>query len=311
MNKTNNFTLIFSKLVTTLLILLVSTPIYSWQDPKVSLPQSFNLLSRAANCTPSTGRKFLEFNNVSALIETGGSMWLDRSRGKNAYEVPKGSGNTLIYIGALWMGGMDVNNQLKIAALRYRSGNDFWAGPLSSNPGTGDISNGILDYGPAEIVAEDCDKWDQFFITQRSEVELFNAWFECTNDPDCDASFDYPDYQIPASILEWGNATHGDISKNQDFYIAPYYERPSGNIGYDPVNDGDYPWYDLSNQIDCRTSRRVTLYGDYNMWWVFNDKGNIHTETGGDPIGMEIRAQAFAFATNDEVNSMTFYNYEL
>ena len=44
---------------------------------------------------------------------------------------------------------------------------------------------------------------------------------------------------------------------------------------------------------------------------IFNDKGNIHTETGGDPIGMEIRAQAFAFATNDEVNSMTFYNYEL
>ena len=41
-------------------------------------------------------------------------MWLDRSRGKNAYEVPKGSGNTLVYIGALWMGGMDVNNQLKI-----------------------------------------------------------------------------------------------------------------------------------------------------------------------------------------------------
>ena len=26
---------------------------------------------------------------------------------------------------------------------------------------------------------------------------------------------------------------------------------------------------------------------------------------------MEIRAQAFAFATNDEVNLMTFYNYEL
>ena len=26
---------------------------------------------------------------------------------------------------------------------------------------------------------------------------------------------------------------------------------------------------------------------------------------------MEIKAQAFAFATNDEINSMTFYNYEL
>ena len=102
------------------------------------------MLSRAANCTPASGRKFLEYNNVSALIETGGSMWLDRSRGKNAYEVPKGSGNTLVYIGALWMGGMDVNNQLKIAALRYRIGNDFWAGPLSTNPGSGDIINGKL-----------------------------------------------------------------------------------------------------------------------------------------------------------------------
>ena len=74
---------------------------------------------------------------------------------------------------------------------------------------------------------------------------------------------------------------------------------------------GDYPWYDLDNSVDCRTSRQVTLFGDYNMWWVFNDKGNIHTETNGDPIGMEIRAQAFAFATNDEINNMTFYNYEM
>ena len=100
-----------------------------------------------------------------------------------------------------------------------------------------------------------------------------------------------------------------DYTQSYDFNLAPFYDRNNDGI-YNPA-DGDYPWYDLTNQIDCRTSRRVTLYGDYNMWWVFNDKGNIHTETGGDPIGMEIRAQAFAFATNDEVNSMTFYNYEL
>ncbi len=28
-------------------------------------------------------------------------------------------------------------------------------------------------------------------------------------------------------------------------------------------------------------------------------------------IGMEIRAQAFAFATNDVINNMTFYSYEI
>src|SRR5690606_10770578 len=38
---------------------------------------------------------------------------------------------------------------------------------------------------------------------------------------------------------------------------------------------------------------------------------NVHTESQGEPIGMEIRAQAFAFATSDEINRMTFYNYEL
>ena len=155
MNNTKILKSIIRKIVSLLFLTITISPIYSWQDPSINLPTQSSLLSRAANCTPSTGRKFLEFNNVSALIETGGSMWLDRSRGKNAYEVPKGSGNTLIYIGALWMGGMDVNNQLKIAALRYRIGNDFWAGPLSTTPGTGDINVGKLDYGPAEIDAED------------------------------------------------------------------------------------------------------------------------------------------------------------
>ena len=127
-NKTKFVRLFLIRRFILLVTLLVSNPFYSWQDPTISLPNRSSVLSRAANCTPATGRKFLEFNNVSALIETGGSMWLDRSRGKNAYEVPKGSGNTLIYIGALWMGGMDVNNQLKIAALRYRIGNDFGLG---------------------------------------------------------------------------------------------------------------------------------------------------------------------------------------
>ncbi|MGB1041241.1 MAG: T9SS C-terminal target domain-containing protein, partial [Flavobacteriales bacterium] len=50
---------------------------------------------------------------------------------------------------------------------------------------------------------------------------------------------------------------------------------------------------------------------DYTIWWIFNDRGNIHTESGGESIGMEIRGQAFSFATNDEINDMTFYNYEL
>ena len=67
-------------------------------------------------------------------------------------------------------------------------------------------------------------------------------------------------------------------------------------------------------EIDCGNRRRedqVPLYGDQTYYWIFNDKGNVHTESLGEPIGMEIRAQSFAFSTNDEINNMTFCNYVL
>ena len=43
------------------------------------------------------------------------------------------------------------------------------------------------------------------------------------------------------------------------------------------------------------------------LWFIYNDKGNIHSETQGDPIGVELQTTAFAFATNNEINDMTFY----
>ena len=180
--------------------LFVANPTYAWNDPTNSGKKSNknnSLVSRAANCTPATGKKFLEFNNVSALIETGGSMWQDRSRNDAAYEVPKGSGETVIYAGALWMGGTDPNNQLRIAALTFRSGNDFWAGPLSvDGGGSFDITQGTLDWGFADISPEVCMEYDNFYITERQDIELFNAWYECSNDPNCDAGVEYPDYQV-------------------------------------------------------------------------------------------------------------------
>lgn len=53
----------------------------------------------------------------------------------------------------------------------------------------------------------------------------------------------------------------------------------------------------------------MLLFGDHNIFWIFNDKGDAHTETQGQPIGLEVRAQAFAFSANNEINNMTFYNY--
>lgn len=260
-----------------------------------------NAQLRSAGCAPATALTNLELNNVRALIETGGSMWQDRSTGFAAYEVPKGSGTTVIYAGALWMGGVDVNNQLKLAALTFRQGNDFWPGPLTTD--------GTADVDPAT-----CLEYDKFHKITRAEVIEFNAWYQAGQvDPQTQLEL-FPNYQIPNSILDY--PAHGNVALNYDYNLAPYYDNPAGpnpnNGFYDPVNDGDYPWYDIAGDIECNANdRQVLLFGDETYWWVFNDRGNVHTETGGDPIGMEIRAQAFAFATNDEVNSMTFYNYEL
>ena len=293
--------------------LLSSISTYAYVDPanRKSKNSNSSITLKASTCTPATGRKYHEFNNVKTLIETGGIMWRNRSTGDSDYEVPKGSGEFVIYAGSLWLGGTDANNQLKLAAMRY-SGNDFWTGPLSYDENQPfDVSQGQLGYGPANITPQVCQEYDEFYITTRAEIETFNGWYECTLDPECDATLEYPGYQTPSSIVEWpGNFNELlDNTNTYDPNLAPFFDR-NGDLVYDPL-DGDYPWYDLTGEIDCRTSRRVTLYGDYNMWWVFNDKGNIHTNTGGDAIGMEIKAQAFAFATNDEINSMTFYNYEL
>ncbi len=246
--------------------------------------------SLAAGCAPATAATELDLNNVRALIQSGGDMWWDFISAQ--YEVPKGGGTNAIFAGSLWMGGEDVNDQLKLAALRFRQGNDYWTGPLTTD-------------GSAEIDAETCRKYDKHFRITRAMVERHAEW-AATGEPS--------DYQIPEEIREW--PAHGDVSQGQDFYLAPFYDYGAGKDGqladgvYNP-EEGDYPYYDLAEEIDCRTNRVVTLYGDETLWWVFNDKGNVHTESGGEPIGMEVRAQAFAFSTNDAVNDMTFYNYEL
>jgi len=234
---------------------------------------------------------------VRAMVHTAGNLWQIPNQNYSQYEIPKNSGINALFTAALWLGGTDVNNQLKLAALRYRNGQDYWTGPLSKVY--------------AETTYDNCNKYDQHFVTTQDEVREFNAWYEAgiadqqngtTTQDDL-----FPGYKVPKSIKNW--PAHGDVSLGQDYYLAPFFD--FNGDGHYRWEDGDFPWYDIKKTKSCSIDRSVALYGDQNFWWVMNDKGNIHTETGADPIGMEIRAQAFAFASNDEINNMTFYNYEL
>jgi hypothetical protein len=246
----------------------------------------------AAGCTPGANFKWLEINNVRTRINTGGDMWWDFEVAQ--YEIPKGSKKMSMFSAALWIGGLDANGNLKMAALRYRQvGNDYWPGPLTID-------------GTASITPEVCAQYDKLTYITRAEVDDFLAWF--------DDKAGHPDYTIPESILKY--PAHGE--GGQSFYLAPFYDADH-DLEYKPEN-GDYPYYDLSNEL-CHTKTPTAegkgnlvdqvLKGDATLWWVFNDKGNIHTESKGEPIGLEIRAQAFGFSTNDEINNMTFYSYEI
>jgi len=275
---------------------------------------------KAAGCAPANYRKTLSFNDVSCQIETGGLLFLDRANGLATYKVPKTGNVTTIYAGALWMGGVDPAGNLKLAAVKYRNnGNDFWPGPLSAFSGTGNYnpyepqgSNATRDFGEANIDPDQCLLYDNIFTVTKAGVTQFVKFWDCQDDPEMEGceGVTLPSNDVLAQIAAWpGN---GDPTRGQDRFLAPFYDRDQDG-DYEP-EEGDYPWYDdilNHNDVECKNDRRVTLFGDETHWWVFNDKGNSHTESGGYPIGMEIRAQAFAFATDDEINKMTFYNYEL
>ncbi|MBI4930647.1 MAG: hypothetical protein HY841_07785 [Bacteroidetes bacterium] len=244
----------------------------------------------SAPCAAATAQTDLDVNNVRARILNGGDMWWDLANGQ--YEIPKNGGVMSIFAGALWIGGIDAGNNLKVAAQNYRqNGNDFWPGPL-------DTSNASIN----DLV---CAQYDKHYKITRKEVE------------------DFANGIAPATpvILNWpGN---GNTSIGQAKYLAPFYDGNMDGV-YDPTLtfvdalDGitkpyDYPGFDIKG-VGCTSTGCIPndgLYGDQSLWWVFNDMGNIHGATGGTPIGLEIRAQAFGFSTNDEVNNMTFYNYRI
>ncbi|HIG32068.1 MAG TPA: hypothetical protein EYQ09_01300 [Flavobacteriales bacterium] len=231
----------------------------------------------AAGCSPSNSKTDLDVNNVRATIMGGGDMWWDLADAQ--YEIPKGGNKNSLFAGALWIGGVDAGGQLKVAGMTYRqSGNDFWPGPLNADNAT--------------ISADECTEWDKHFKINRADVEEHIARIGAND----------PTYIMPKNIEDW--PAHGDQSLGQDQFLAPFFD-VNGNGEYEPES-GDYPDYNITG-----TNDDAALFGDQTLFWIFNDKGNIHSETAADALGLEIHAQAFGFVADNEVNDMTFYNYKI
>ena len=150
---------IYSKLVlVSVLIASLSGSVYAreYVGGRTSNAKRAAVKAKASACKRAQSTAELNINNVRALINGYGNMWYDGSVAQ--YHLPKNNNTCPLFCAALWIGGTDVNDQLRIAALRFGSeGDDYWPGPLKIN-------------GTASIDPEICNYYDQHWIITKTEV---------------------------------------------------------------------------------------------------------------------------------------------
>lgn len=230
----------------------------------------------ASECTPPTARVNLDINNVRAMILRGNDMWWDQGGSSNArYEVPKLDDPSLPKKHSLFAGSIWIGGTDQNNVLKVAAQTYRQASVL----GIG-FWAGPLTLDSAVISLGECRKWDTHWKVERRQIQEHIAAI---------ASGD-PAYVLPNVFRDW--PATGDVSIQQDVNMAPFVDTDGDGV-YNP-NAGDYP----------------DIFGDQAIWFVTNDKGNT-PGSGSTPLGMEIQTQAFAYQSNDELNSMTFYTNKI
>ena len=138
-----------------------------------------------------------------------------------------------------------------------------------------------VDFWPGPIdnqgQATACTDFDRIWKVSKQEITDFK------NNPS----------SIPSSIRDWPGKNNPNLPFAQGYDLAPFVDIDKDGT-YDPLS-GDYP----------------LIKGDEAMYWVFNDVGNLHTESNSDPMGIEVHVMAYSFVTNDDVTNATFYDYKI
>lgn len=172
--------------------------------------------------------------NVRAVITTDGVLFGNpNSPNVSGYEVPKNSGKGTIYSTGIWMGGIDEEQNLYVAAstlpvdLENMSESDYVYGPVSN------------DYSNPEYNL----RYNRLWKVSQAQIESHIS------------NFSNSDYAMPFGIAYWpGN---GSGANGESELLAPYVDVNSNGI-YDPEN-GDYPYIrgDLAVYFIINDDRRV------------------------------------------------------
>lgn len=153
----------------------------------------------------------ININNVKTTLYGTGNFFRMRG-GENTdqgYFVPSNDIKSTIFQNTLWIGGLDADDSLHLAAVRFNQvGEDFWSGPLRVTDASTDIFNVM--------------KYHHVWKVSRAEIEALIA---------------NPGGDIPEDILTWpGN---GNVADGFAATLAPFVD-VDGDGFYNPHN-GDYP----------------------------------------------------------------------
>ena len=199
-------------------------------------------------------------------------------------EVPEEGGAALLYYSEFWIGGKSPDNQLKLAAGQ----GDYFAGPLT--------------VGDAEVDQETCEDYDRFFFLTLEQSLTHLAYYNAVqNGTDLE---EFPDgYEIPEVFYEY--PAHGALGQAE--YLAPFYDF-DGNGLYNP-EFGDCPAFDSMAGVEnlCQSCMDYGLSGEVCLFWITNDKGNVHTNSGGQPLGVEIHNCLYAFVGETGILDHTIF----
>jgi hypothetical protein len=221
------------------------------------------LLAVSFTVSAQDATDWLEANRVRCLINSTGGLFNDQDSWSPGFEVPAGEGVHTIYSGNLWVGGLDEQGALRLAAELYGAdGTDWYPGPLTMD-------------GTASTTAEVMDAYNRVWEANREGVNLHISYFNAAQNGTLEEEFPNG-YNTPDWILEW--PAHGDFTQGFSYYLAPFFDY-NGDGVYTPL-EGDYPLF-------C---------GDQCLYVIFNDKGGVHSESGGEPIGLEVHAMLYGFS---------------
>ena len=214
-------------------------------------------------------------NNINAQINSTGDQFTRRHVGGPGFEVPKFSGKNTIFISTLWIGGLDEKDSLHLSGARYGQG-----------PGTGPagtyhdyFAGPVMDSSAYSIYQDTL--WNYIWNLKKSDIDYHIAHWQDQG------------YKPIHDILTWpGN---GNVSLGEAAKLAPFYDRNNDGI-YNPM-DGDYP----------------LIRGDQALFFILNDDRNVHMETEGEKLRVEIHGMAYVFNIPEDSALMNtvFMNYKI